>query len=140
MPYSTRRGEYYPWNRGPHPVIEILIDGQPWGQIGAQTFRFGKQICKMLLSSRSTLENFLRVEGNNPESFNGVIPHSFLPGVTISVIGYSRFERSDGIRVSRPYLKFSCKDYIEKGIGLKKSDGLLSVWADLEAFARENHD
>ena len=137
MAYSTRKSAYYPWNRGPQPVIEILIDGQPWNQVGAQTFRFGNRICRMLLSGGDVLDEFLRVEGMNPETIQRTIPPSDWMPATVIVQGYSEFEGPAGHRIQKPYLKFACNESREKGIGLKKAEGLLSVWKDLEAFASE---
>jgi len=137
MSYSTRRGEYYPWNRGPQPVIELLIDGQPWGQIGAQTFRFGNRICRMLLSGRDVLEEFLKVEGKNPDTINRTIPPGDWMPASVIVQGYSEFEGPAGQRIERPYLKFLCNESRERGVGLRKAEGLLSVWKDLEGFAKE---
>lgn len=137
MAYSTRRGTYAPWNRGPQPVVELLIDGEPWGQFRARTFRFGNRICRMLLSDREVLEEFLRSDGRNPESIDQVFRNGLWLSAPVIVQGYSEFEGPAGHIIQRPYLKFSCEDSREKGIGLKKAQGLLSVWKDLETFATE---
>jgi len=137
MAYTTKRGEYYPWNKGPQPVIELLIDNHPWGQAGAQTFRFGNRICRMLLSGRAVLEEFLKAEGRNPETINRTIPAGVWMPATVVVQGYSEFQGPAGRNFQKPFLKFSCNESREKGIGLLKAEGLLAVWSQLEAFAND---
>ena len=138
MPYSTQITTYPPNHPNPSRVIEILIDGQPWGQPGDANFRFGNRICRMLLSCKPILKTFLETEGANPEQHNKTFQgNQWLP-VSISVEGFSRFERqNNGEEINRPYLKFSCNESTPIGIGWKKAEGLLAVWGQLEAFATE---
>ena len=138
MSYSTKRGVFPPNIHNPSPVIEILIDRLPWGQPGSAHFRFGNRICRMLLSCKPVLESFLKTEGANPEQHNQDIQgNEWLP-VRITIEGHSKFEMEpNGVEINRPYLKFSCNEATTKGIGLRKAEGLLAVWSQLEAFAND---
>jgi len=137
MPYSTITGVYPPDNPNPSPVIELLIDGQHWNQPGDSIFRFGNRKCRMLLGCKSVLERFRETNGENPEQHNQTVPPSpWLIHTPISVQGFPNFILTNNeVRVAHPYLKFSCNQATDIGIGLIKADGLLSVWNDLEAFA-----
>lgn len=138
MTFSTQLGSFPPNHHNPSPVIELLIDGQAWGQPHAAYFSFGNRICRMLLSCKGVLELFLATGGIDPEQHTGIVqPSTWMP-VPVQVEGYSEFEVPNaGRNVPCPYLKFSCNESRAKGVGLLKTEGLLAVWQDLEAFARE---
>ena len=91
----------------------------------------------MLLGCKSVLERFRETNGENPEQHNQTVPPSpWLIHTPISVQGFPNFiSTNNEVRVAHPYLKFSCNQATDIGIGLIKADGLLSVWNDLEAFA-----
>lgn len=137
MPYSTIRGAFP--DPGGAPVIELLRDGRNWRHPGAGCFRFGNRKCRMLLGCKSVLEGFRETNGENPEQHNQTVPPSpWLIHTPILVQGFPNFIlTNNGAMVAHPYLKFSCNEAGEIGIGLTKTDGLLCVWEDLVTFANE---
>jgi len=137
MPYSTVVGVFPPNHLNPSPVIEILIDGQPWNQPGDTHFRFGNRKCRMLLGCKHILQLFIGTNGENPEQHNQTVPPSpWLIHTPILIQGFPNFiTNNHNALISHPYLKFSCAQAGDIGIGLHKANGLLSVWDDLENFA-----
>jgi hypothetical protein len=120
-----------------NPTIEILREGQPWGEdhVGPEHFSFGITKLRMLRAALPILETFVESRGSKP--WPGEMQKATdLTGsgiVSVEVHKHDDFCRRDGAQIGQPYLKL-INGKTSVGLGLKKCEAILDLWPRLEGF------
>ena len=117
-------------------VLEVLVNGSRFGASFPfdQNFRFGREKAAMFLPFKSTIETFFGSGGTLPgRSVKPVVSTDF--GL-IRCLPIKSFQKQNGVIVKKPYLRFE-RGGKDIGVGVTKSQALLSVWDDLEYFVNE---
>ncbi len=131
--FSTR--EYY-FNI--HPMIEILVDNQPWGLVFPydEHFKFGTKKARLILASLDLISDFVESDGLRPK-YNKVISiFDDELGIRCDCTTYPGF-KIKGIYRPYPYMKIE-SEQTNIGFGLTKAEALLVVERRIEAFVKRH--
>jgi hypothetical protein len=138
MTYSIRKGIDPNTAR---PVIEVLHDGQDWGEAHPhdEHFRFGPFKAHMITAAKSVIQEFLESEGERPPRGQAVVAtdETCYPSFSVTCCNYNHFIRH-GHHIDQPYLKLRLSRF-NIGFGLSKAEALVVLMNQIEAFVRE-HD
>jgi hypothetical protein len=120
-----------------NPTIEILRDGQPWGEdnVGPEHFSFGITKLRMIRAALPIVEKFVESRGGDPwpDQVHKVTDVTGSGIVSAEVHKHEDFSRRDGQQISLPYLRL-VSGKTSLGVGLKKCEAILDLWPHLDGF------
>jgi hypothetical protein len=124
-----------------NPVVEILVDGQPWGadRLGPEHFSFGITKARMIRAALPVITQFADSLGGNPwpgqtQSFTDLTGAGV---VAVDVTKRDDFEGIGGMQVNQPYLDLRCGQ-TSLGLGVRKCQAILDLWARIDAFLSDH--
>jgi hypothetical protein len=124
-----------------NPTIEILRDGQPWGDdnIGTAHFSFGITKARMVRAAFGILENFVESAGGQP--WPGQVQEATdATGagiLRVMVQKHDEFENAAGNQIHQPFLKLTAGD-TSLGLGLTKCQALVFLAEEIDRFLESN--
>ena len=124
-----------------NPTLEILRDGQPWGEdnVGSEHFSFGITKARMIRAALPIMERFVESLGGDPWS-GQVQTVTDLTGsgvLSVDIQKHDDFENPIGNQIQQPYLKLA-SGKTSLGIGIKKCEALIHLWPQVDSFLSAN--
>ncbi|MGH7741540.1 MAG: hypothetical protein ACRENS_05900 [Candidatus Eiseniibacteriota bacterium] len=115
-------------------VLEVLVDGQPWGAISPYDahFRFGRTKARLIVAATSVIQEFVESSGALPRHSK---PRWLREGDVLLQFSTHPYFNVNSIRIDQPYMKL-VDGQIEFGFGLQKANALLTLMPTIEAFIR----
>lgn len=118
-----------------NPTLEILRNGQPWGEdrFGPAHFSFGITKARMIRAAMPILERFVATQGGQPWSgrTQTVTDLTGSGVVSAEVEKFDDFENAAGNQISQPYLKLTSGE-TSIGLGVSKCEALVFVAEEIE--------
>lgn len=119
--------------------LEILENGRPWGEThrnAKRHFSFGRRKARMILLAKDQIQAFVASGGEDPAN----------PPITVSsaplLDGNMTVNKENSFKIGSllfpyPHLKLTHQDE-SLAFGLSKADALLTLWPQIEQWARRN--
>ena len=128
--FSLKRDSF----RG-EPTVEVLIDGQAWGQTHTWDahFRFGLFKARMIMTYLDVIEEFGASHGRSPSCHRAIKRRMADSGLECTCTTLPSFVNSYGCHVEEPYVKLQSRR--ELGLGVEKANALVVLAEDVERFA-----
>ena len=120
------------------PVIEILVDGNTWGNVYEydENFRFGLTKAKMIIAGMDTIEKFYNSDGRELPLENAIKIENEKYGIILFCTKFDEFKVYDKI-LEKPYLELVAEG-VRLGIGLQKARALLDLEDEIKQFIDKN--
>jgi hypothetical protein len=124
-----------------NPTIEILRNGQPWGEdhFGPVHFSFGITKARMIRAALPILEQFVTTQGGQPWSGRTQTATDLTCSGVVSaeVEKFDDFENAAGNQIGQPYLRLTSGE-TSIGLGVSKCQALVFVAEELERFLAQS--
>ena len=124
-----------------NPTIEILREGQPWGEdnIGTAHFSFGITKARMVRAAFGILEKFVKSAGGQPwpGQVHEVTDVTGAGILHVMVQKHDDFENAAGNQIHQPFLKLMAGD-TTLGLGLAKCQALVFLAEEIDSFLESN--
>jgi hypothetical protein len=124
-----------------NPVVEILVDGQPWGadRLGPEHFSFGLTKARMIRAALPVITQFADSLGGNPwpgqtKSFTDLTGAGI---IAVDVTKHDEFAGVGGVQVNQPYLEIR-SGQTSLGLGVRKCQAILDLCPRIDAFLSDN--
>jgi hypothetical protein len=121
------------------PFIEILENGRPWGEThrnAKKHFSFGSRKARMILLAEKQIREFVDSDGEAPKSSPTRVQDGLLLDDPVVITREDSFTIGS-TRISLPHIKLTHRNE-SIGFGLSKADALLTLWAQIERWAKKN--
>jgi hypothetical protein len=118
------------------PVLEILVNGGPWGDTFTydEHFRFGQIKARMIVTCLEIIEAFEFTQGHRPGANDEITISRTSTGLTCSCTKQDQYTTSHGKVIEQPYLRLDAEKSI--GFGVKKAEAIVSLQDQIREFAR----
>lgn len=119
--------------------IEILENGSPWGEThrnAKRHFSFGRRKARMILLAEKQIREFVDSDGEAPKSSPARVQDGSLLDDPVIITREDSFTIGS-TRISLPHIKLTHRNE-SIGFGLSKADALLTLWTQIEQWAKKN--